>query len=62
MNSKVRQLYKNLLFMGRDYPEQSGGYVKFRKVLKRNFQTTEIHGEEDLERALTKGKYIEKGM
>lgn len=61
MNSHVRQLYKTLLYMGKEYPEKLGGYAKFRKVLKKNFQSTPISNPQELKEALNKGKFVEKG-
>lgn len=62
MRPEVRQLYKALLYMGREYPERSGGYGKFVVMLKRAFQETAIAGDGDLQRALEKGEYVKKGM
>lgn len=62
MNLKVRNLYKTLLYMGKEYPIESGGYPKFIKGLKKSFQSTRIENEQDLTNALGKGDYIIKGM
>lgn len=48
--------------MGKDYPLESGGYVKFSEGLKRAFRTTAINSGEDMHKALEKGAYVIKGM
>ncbi|CAH2356004.1 hypothetical protein CLIB1423_42S00342 [[Candida] railenensis] len=60
MKSVVRQWYKTLLFMGREYPEQSGGYKKFRVVLKKHFQSTPADTEVQFQKAIEKAEYAEK--
>lgn len=62
MDPRIRQLYRQLLFMGRDYPVQSGGYGKFRTQLKRSFEKTEVVSEEQLQKALAKGDYVVKEL
>lgn len=62
MNPKVRLLFKQLLYMGKDYPIESGGYSKFSNSLKGAFRKTPVNSEEDLTQALKKGEYIIKGM
>lgn len=48
--------------MGKEYPQESGGYAKFSQGLKRAFRSTSIQSEEDMTKALAKGEYITKGM
>ncbi|ODV78359.1 uncharacterized protein CANTADRAFT_53237 [Suhomyces tanzawaensis NRRL Y-17324] len=62
MDPRVRNLYRNLLYMGRDYPVQSGGYGKFRQVLKKSFQSTRAENEQDMAAALEKGEYVTKEL
>lgn len=62
MKLVVRQWYKTLLFMGREYPEQSGGYKKFRVVLKKHFQNTPAGTDVEFQKAIEKAEYAEKGM
>ena len=62
MNSQVRQLYKILIYMGKDYPVGLGGYQKFRRQLKDQFINTPVSTQKDLTAALEKGEYIIKGM
>jgi len=62
MDPRVRQLYRVLLFMGREYPTQSGGYSKFRAGLKSKFQTTKITTENDMIQALARGEYVQKEL
>lgn len=61
MNPQIRQLFKLLLYMGKDYPAESGGYQKFSRSLKAAFRKTPVNSEEDLNKALQKGEYITKG-
>lgn len=58
MNIEVRQLFKQLLYMGKDYPVELGGYDKFSKVLKKKFRTTPTADDQ----ALEKGQYIIKEL
>lgn len=62
MNHQVRQLFKQLLYMGKEYPQELGGYLKFSRVLKKNFRTTEANDEHQLTKALEKGQYIIKEL
>jgi len=62
MDPKIRQLYKTLLYMGRDYPAQSGGYTKFRLALKSGFQNTQVSTSDDLDRAVKKGEFVIKEL
>lgn len=61
MRPEVRQLYKALLYMGREYPEGSGGYAKFAVMLKRAFRGAVVRDEDDLQKALEKGEFVKKG-
>lgn len=62
MNLKVRNLYKTLLYMGKEYPQELGGYPKFQKSLKQAFMNTKINDETELNNALDKGNYIIKEL
>lgn len=58
--TKVLQLYKTLLFMGRDYPK---GYEYFRSNLRRVFQKN--MGEKDpekIEEMLNRGNFVIKEL
>ncbi|GBL50555.1 hypothetical protein ACI3LY_001698 [Candidozyma auris] len=58
MNPKVRSLFKQLIYMGKDYPADSGGYSKFSNNLKNAFRNTPANTEEELEAALKRGEYV----
>lgn len=62
MDPRVRFLFKSLVYMGKDYPAQSGGYAAFIVRAKTAFRKTPVQSETDLEQALAKGSYIVKGM
>lgn len=62
MDPRVRLLFKNLLYMGKEYPAQSGGYEKFSRQLKRAFRNTPAQTPAEMESALQKGEYVTKGM
>lgn len=62
MDPRARQLFKQLLYMGKDYPHELGGYLKFSRNLKLAFRGTSITTEDDLKQALAKGEYVIKGM
>ncbi|KAK6458665.1 uncharacterized protein RJT20DRAFT_123707 [Scheffersomyces xylosifermentans] len=62
MDPRIRSLYRNLLFMGKEYPVSSGGYPKFRRQLKQAFQKSIVESEEDLQNALSRGDYITKEL
>ena len=62
MKQVVREWYKRLLFMGREYPDQSGGYNKFRVVLKKHFKSTPAGTDEEFGRAIAKAEHAEKGV
>ncbi|CAK9805573.1 Electron transfer flavoprotein regulatory factor 1 [Anthophora plagiata] len=58
--SKVIQLYKTLLYMGRDYPR---GYEFFRKNVKKAFEKNK--GERDpekIEKMLAHGNFVIKEL
>lgn len=61
MDPKVRLLFRQLLYMGKDYPLELGGYAKFSSSLKKAFRSTTIDSPQGLEKALDKGQYIIKG-
>lgn len=54
-------MYKNLLYLGREYPQRSGGFSKFREVLKGNFVRTPVDTAEQLAQASARAKHAEKG-
>ncbi|ODV66224.1 hypothetical protein HYPBUDRAFT_153679 [Hyphopichia burtonii NRRL Y-1933] len=62
MDPKIRQLFKTLVYMGKDYPVDLGGYPKFIEMAKRGFRNTRVENDHDLTQALAKGNYIIKGM
>lgn len=62
MDPKVRQLFKQLTYMAKDYPLESGGPVKFMSVCKARFRATEVSDQKLLETALAKGEHVIKGM
>ncbi|KAK6198100.1 uncharacterized protein RJT21DRAFT_122968, partial [Scheffersomyces amazonensis] len=62
MDPRIRQAYRTLLYMGKEYPQKSGGYDKFRRVLKLNFQSTKVENESELVQALEKVEYIKKEL
>lgn len=62
MDPRARQLFKQLLYMGKEYPQQLGGYLKFSRNLKLAFRGTSITTEEEMKQALAKGQYVIKGM
>ncbi|XP_076181447.1 electron transfer flavoprotein regulatory factor orsai [Ptiloglossa arizonensis] len=58
--SKVINLYKTLLYMGRDYPR---GYKFFRENLKKTFETNkEEHDPEKIDKLLIRGSYFIKEL
>ncbi|XP_015912377.1 electron transfer flavoprotein regulatory factor 1 [Parasteatoda tepidariorum] len=58
--SKVITLYKNLLFLGRDYPK---GYDYFRVRLKEAFlKNKDVKEAAQIEILLTRGQYIIKEL
>lgn len=61
MDPKVRLLFKQLLYMGKDYPAELGGYAKFSTSLKTAFRSTSINSGSDMTRAMEKGQHIMKG-
>lgn len=62
MDPKVRLLFKQLLYMGKDYPAELGGYAKFSTSLKTAFRTTSVKSGPEMDKAMEKGQYIIKGM
>lgn len=48
--------------MGKEYPQELGGYSKFQKSLKQAFINTKINDENELNNALDKGNYIIKEL
>ncbi|OBA19761.1 hypothetical protein METBIDRAFT_32833 [Metschnikowia bicuspidata var. bicuspidata NRRL YB-4993] len=61
MDPRVRQLFKQLVYMAKEYPAESGGYSRLVGQAKRAFRGTEIGHADDMHRALSKGEYIVKG-
>lgn len=59
MDPRVRQLYRTLVWMGRDYP---GGIGNYRTKLKRAFKRTPAATEKEMEAALAKGDYVIKEL
>lgn len=58
--SRVVNLYKNLLFLGRDYPK---GYEYFRARLKEAFlKNKDVTDSTQIEILLTRGQYIIKEL
>ncbi|GFQ67440.1 electron transfer flavoprotein regulatory factor 1 [Trichonephila clavipes] len=58
--SRVIQLYKNMLFLGRDYPK---GYEYFRNRAKESFMKhKDVKDSHELEILLIKGQYIIKEL
>ena len=61
MDPRIRQLFKQLVYMSKEYPGESGGYAKLMQQAKRAFRNTDVGNADDLNRALAKGDYIIKG-
>lgn len=60
MDPRVRQLYKNLLFLGKSHPQ---GYVYFHASLKAQFlRNKDLCLPEELEKALGFGEYISREL
>ncbi|GIX76455.1 electron transfer flavoprotein regulatory factor 1 [Caerostris darwini] len=58
--SKVIHLYKNLLFLGRDYPK---GYDYFKIRLKEAFmKNKDVKDTHQIELLLTRGQYVIKEL
>ncbi|XP_076351309.1 electron transfer flavoprotein regulatory factor 1-like [Tachypleus tridentatus] len=58
--SRVTLLYKNLLYLGRDYPK---GYNYFRTRLKTAFvKNKDVSGSTEIEMLLARGQYIIKEL
>ncbi|ODQ78276.1 hypothetical protein BABINDRAFT_39767 [Babjeviella inositovora NRRL Y-12698] len=64
MDPRVRQLYKSLLWMGRDYPySRRQGIKYFRTKLHRAFMSqSHLQHELDIIRALHRGEYVIKEL
>ncbi|KAJ8144474.1 hypothetical protein OY671_002412 [Metschnikowia pulcherrima] len=62
MDPRVRQLFKQLVYMSKEYPVESGGYAKLMQQAKRAFRNTDVGNADDLNRALAKGDYIIKEL
>lgn len=62
MDPRVRLLFKQLLYMGKEYPVESGGYGKFSRQLKTAFHKTPVVAHEDMEKALARGQFVTSGM
>lgn len=62
MDPRVRLLFKQLLYMGKEYPAESGGYAKFAERLKAAFRNTNADTAQSMDKALEKGQHVTKGM
>ncbi|RIB17658.1 hypothetical protein C2G38_2087727 [Gigaspora rosea] len=55
---QVKNLYKRLLFIGREYPL---GYSYFRPRLKKAFlKNRDLKNEDDIKKAIETGEYVYK--
>jgi hypothetical protein len=60
MNPKVRDLYKQLLYIGREYPK---GFDYFRKGLKAAFlKKRHLQDPQDIQKAIEQGQYVYKEL
>ncbi|CDK24583.1 unnamed protein product [Kuraishia capsulata CBS 1993] len=60
MNPKVRQLYKDLLWLAKNYP---GDYPKIRDKLHDGFiRNARVSSGEELEKCLEHGEFIAKEL
>ncbi|KAI9190502.1 hypothetical protein H9P43_001936 [Blastocladiella emersonii ATCC 22665] len=60
LRSRVITMYKELLFLGRDYPHAEG-FPWFRRKLKGAFQKNAgLTDEDDIKRALMHAEYVKK--
>jgi hypothetical protein len=60
MNPRVRDLYKQLLYIGREYPK---GFDYFRTGLKRAFlKKQELKDPQEIEKAITQGLFVYKEL
>lgn len=58
--SKIINLYKTLLYLGRDYPE---GYDFFRKRLKKAFmKNADVTDPQQIELLIKRGEYVVKEL
>ncbi|KAK7478626.1 hypothetical protein BaRGS_00030158 [Batillaria attramentaria] len=60
LRPKVVQLYKTLLYLGRDYPK---GYDYFRTKLKNAFlKNKDVSDPKEIEMLIARGEYIVKEL
>ncbi|KAI8906811.1 NADH-ubiquinone oxidoreductase complex 1/LYR family protein [Gorgonomyces haynaldii] len=59
MDRRVRQLYKELLYYGREYPL---GYNYFRNKLKQAFLKQQNLPSDQLDKALERGRFVIKEL
>ena len=59
MDPRVRQLYKKLLFIGREYP---AGYEKFRAGCKAAFLKKRDLPADQVQKAIEHGEYVYKEL
>ena len=59
MSNQARNLYKNLLYMGRDYPQ---GYSYFQRTVKNAFLKNKEAEGEDLKRAIGQAVRFQKDL
>lgn len=60
MNPQVRQLYKELLFIGREYPK---GYNYFKTGLKKVFlKKKDLNDFEEIQKAIQHGRFVYKEL
>ncbi|KAH0539526.1 LYR motif-containing protein 5A [Cotesia glomerata] len=58
LRARVLELYKELLYMGKDYPQ---GYKFFRENLKKAFMKNKYETDpEKIEKMIDRGKYVMK--
>ncbi|KAI8919936.1 hypothetical protein DFJ77DRAFT_220961 [Powellomyces hirtus] len=61
LRAQVKGLYKELLYMGREYP--NGGIAYFKPKLKAAFmKKKDMTDSKDIEAALKQGDYIKKEL
>ncbi|KAI8822488.1 LYR motif-containing protein 5 [Fimicolochytrium jonesii] len=61
LRGAVRDLYKQLLWIGREYPQ--GGLEYFRPRLKKAFlKNKELSKPEDIEQAIKRGEFVLKEL
>ncbi|KAI9203138.1 putative growth hormone-inducible soluble protein [Polychytrium aggregatum] len=60
LRHQVRQLYKNLLWIGREYP---AGFEFFKPKLKSAFlKNKSLETEEDIRKAIQHGEFVQKEL